>query len=66
MTREEELTKIIDELIVLFCLRDHMDFNVVDRALTEIAQTLRDNPQHPITMSLHDYMIEKDFIQKDI
>jgi len=62
LTREEKLSKIIDSLIVLFCLNDgNMDYLIVNEALTEIARTRKKNGHYPITVSLAIYMREKGF-----
>jgi hypothetical protein len=57
MNREETLSKLLDEMIILFCLNDNnMDYVSVDLALRQIAQSRRGNPRYPITVSLYDYM----------
>lgn len=55
--RDEHAAKIIDELLVLFQLYRE-DYNIVNEALQFIAATRYNNPEHPITRSLANYMRE--------
>lgn len=61
LTKEEQAAKIIDGLLVLFSLYDE-DYNIIDDALHYIAETRKNNPNHPITVSLSDYMESKNLL----
>lgn len=63
LTREENLTKIIDELLVLFKLYDKREYNIVNKALEEVAESIKNNPsKYPVTVSLYRYMQDNELV----
>lgn len=62
MTKEEQAAYIIDNLMVLFEVYQD-DYHIVRMALGYIAEVREKNPNHPITVSLANYMRKKGLIE---
>lgn len=66
LTREEQLTKLIDQLLCLWDGRvgfRNLDYYVTDLAFKAIADAVKNNPEYyPVTAAMADFLIKKGLI----